>query len=90
MGQKSIRFIVRGKVQGVWYRRSIEKNACSKGFSGYVRNMPDGSVEAAVTCDESKVEEFIAILRRGSPASEVESIEHGETADIFRGGFFVR
>ena len=38
---KSYRFIISGRVQGVWYRRSIQVGANMAGFSGYVRNLPE-------------------------------------------------
>lgn len=90
MGMKSCRFIIRGKVQGVWYRRSVEQNARAKGFSGYVRNLSDGSVEAAVTCEEAMIGAFVSLLREGSPSSRVESIEQHATDEVFTGVFAVR
>lgn len=87
---KSYRFIISGEVQGVWYRRNVQRNARNGGFSGYVRNLPDGRVEAVVTCDETKLSEFIALLREGSPMSSVTAIEQTESDVHFDGGFEVR
>jgi len=71
------RFLVSGKVQGVWYRKFVSQNAKKRGFKGYVRNLPDGRVEAVANIEnEEKLKEFIDILKKGSPYSIVENIEY--------------
>ena len=87
---KSYRFIISGRVQGVWYRKSIQGHAQRAGFSGYVRNLADGSVEAGVTCMSERLEEFLALLRRGSEASRVDAIAQFESSELHRGPFEVR
>ena len=88
---KSRRYFVRGRVQGVWYRATVRKNAEAAGFSGYVKNLPDGRVEAAVSCeDEACFEAFEALLRQGSPLSRVEAIGSESADEIFEGGFEIR
>jgi len=87
---KSYRFIIRGRVQGVWYRKSVQEAAAKAGFSGYVQNLFDGSVEAAVTCDERRLKDFTGLLERGSRLSEVEQIEMTEIREAFDNGFAVR
>jgi acylphosphatase len=87
---KSYRFIISGRVQGVWYRKNVQQNALRAGFSGYIKNLPDGRVEAAVTCEEPEVTAFIALLREGSPLSRVTDIEQTESDMHFNGGFEVR
>ncbi len=88
---KSRRYIVHGLVQGVWYRATLSKHASEAGFSGYVRNLPDGTVEAAVSCeDEHCFEAFDALLRQGSPLSRVERIETRPLDTVFSKGFEVR
>ena len=67
--------IAKGKVQGVWYRRHVSEMAQSAGFSGYVRNLPDGTVEAVVDTDEAGLEAFKKILFKGSPMSIVTEVE---------------
>ncbi|AZV46632.1 acylphosphatase [Nautilia sp. PV-1] len=70
------RFIVSGRVQGVWYRKFIQQNAKKAGFKGYVKNLPDGTVEAVADIEnEEKLKEFLNILKEGSPYSEVKDIE---------------
>ena len=62
---KSYKFIISGKVQGVYYRKSVASNANRAKLSGYIKNLPDGNVEATVTCKESRFTEFITILKSG-------------------------
>lgn len=87
---RSYKFFVSGRVQGVYYRANVAKNAQNTGFNGYVRNLDDGRVEAGVCCEELDLKDFLALLQRGSPLSSVERIEHREIEEIFRGGFVVR
>jgi acylphosphatase len=87
---KSYKFIVKGLVQGVYYRKNIQANALKKHFSGYVKNLPDKTVEACVTCDDSKVDEFIAILEKGSSKSRVDTIVKKEISEVYSGDFEIR
>lgn len=87
---QNYRFIIRGRVQGVWYRRSVQTNAARAGFSGYVRNLSDGTVEAEVTCEKTELEAFKKILERGSDASRVDAIDMSEGQEMHSGGFEVR
>ena len=54
---KSYKFLIRGRVQGVWYRANVQKNAQKFGFNGYVKNREDGSVEAVVCCEKDRLED---------------------------------
>lgn len=87
---KSYRFIIRGRVQGVWYRKSVQELAAKAGFDGYIRNLSDSSVEAVVTCDKKRLNEFAALLQRGSDLSYVEETEMTEIEETFHSGFVVR
>jgi len=87
---KSYRYIVSGKVQGVWYRKSVQAAALKEGFSGFVRNLADGTVEAGVTCGAERLAAFEAILHEGSRASRVDRVERFESDAIYSGGFEVR
>ena len=84
------KFIITGKVQGVYYRKNIEANALTNNFSGYVKNLEDGSVEACVTCDVTKLDIFLDILQKGSPNSIVEKVEQYSCDEIFTGLFEIR
>jgi len=72
---KSIHILVSGQVQGVFYR-SFTKTAAEKlGITGWVKNLPDGRVEALATGNENKITKFIEELKRGPPASRVDNVE---------------
>ena len=86
----SYKFLVSGRVQGVYYRANIAKNAKKVGLSGYVKNLEDGRVEASVTCNAGTVAMFEAILRKGSPISKVSALKVLEISEIFTGEFVVR
>ncbi len=57
MVQARVRFY--GRVQGVFFRANTERKAIEMGINGYVRNLPDGSVEAVFEGDEIKVKKVI-------------------------------
>lgn len=57
MVQAKVRFY--GMVQGVFFRANTKRKARETGINGYVKNMPDGSVEAVFEGDEKKVKEII-------------------------------
>lgn len=82
---KNYKFIIKGKVQGVFYRKTIQANALKANFNGYVKNLPDGTVEAAVSCEEKRYNEFIEILEKGSSKSVVESIDVTLSEEEFHG-----
>jgi len=84
---KSYRFNISGRVQGVYYRKTVCENALKSNFSGYVKNLADGSVEAAVTCEDSRLEEFKDILKKGSVNSRVDRIERVNIDSFYDGSF---
>lgn len=87
----SYRFIVSGKVQGVFYRKSVSEAAAAEGFEGYIKNLEDGRVEACVTLkNKERQEAFIRLLKAGSPASRVENITQEAMDENFPGGFEIR
>ena len=87
---KSYKFIVSGKVQGVYYRVSVKNNAFHSKYKGYVKNLPDGTVEACVSCLESELPKFIEILQTGSQSSNVTDIKQLQCDEIFTNAFEVR
>jgi acylphosphatase len=66
--------IFRGEVQGVFFRHHTQKKAISEGVTGWVRNLPDGSVEAVFEGDESRVEKVIEWCRKNQPYAKVTSV----------------
>lgn len=83
------RLVVRGRVQGVGYRNYIEHKAGQLGIKGWVRNRPDGSVEAVVQGSLAAVAEIIECAKRGPRAAEVATVEIGN-AEGGHDGFVVR
>jgi len=76
---KTYKFLISGKVQGVWYRKFVSENAKKNNFKGYVKNLPDGIVEAVANIEnDSELNKFIEILKEGSPYSEVKNIKYFE------------
>ncbi len=74
----AIHCIISGRVQGVWYRAWTRKEAASLGLDGWVRNLPDGSVEALFAGPDETVREMIARCRQGPPAAQVTDIQESE------------
>jgi acylphosphatase len=67
--------IIRGRVQGVYFRASAVYEAQNLGLTGWVRNCRDGSVEALAEGDRNKVEAWIAWCGRGPSGARVEKVE---------------
>ncbi len=68
------RCIVRGRVQGVYYRGSAQQRARAAGIVGFARNLPDGSVEVVACGEQEAVEQFVAWLWQGPPAAKVTEV----------------
>lgn len=83
-------FIVSGKVQGVWYRKTVCDNARKQNFSGYVKNLVDGRVEVGAHLKDEDFAVFISILEEGSTSSRVDNIEQFESNEELHGEFEIR
>lgn len=66
---------ITGTVQGVFYRSSAEEEAKTLGLKGYVKNMPDDSVEAVIQGGKGQIESFIAWTKKGPPSAKVDNVE---------------
>jgi len=66
---------IRGRVQGVWFRESTRRVAEELGVSGWIRNLPDGGVEAVFEGELERVERALAFVRRGPSRARVEQVE---------------
>jgi len=64
-----------GLVHGVFFRASLATVASGEGVSGWVRNVPDGSVEALLEGEESSVMKVVEWARHGPPRARVDSVE---------------
>jgi len=81
--------VVRGRVQGVGYRNYLQYKANQLGIKGWVRNRPDGSVEAVVQGTLTEVAEIIECAKRGPRAAEVATVDIGNADGEFQ-AFVVR
>ena len=65
--------VVSGRVQGVFFRASTRDVAVRFGVRGFVRNLPDGRVEAVLQGDRAAVDRVVAFMREGPPGAYVEA-----------------
>ena len=75
MGRIGRQVRVSGRVQGVFFRAWTQQEANELGVTGWVRNAPDGSVEAHLTGEESAVQQMIARLHEGPRSAVVRNVE---------------
>jgi acylphosphatase len=66
---------VSGRVQGVFFRHETRREARMRGVKGWVRNLPDGRVEAVFEGEEEAVKELIEFCKRGPPGAKVSGVE---------------
>jgi acylphosphatase len=85
------RYVIAGRVQGVGFRWFTHDAAAREGVHGWVRNLPDGRVEAEIEGDADAVDRVEAALRRGPGSSRVDAVEVTEQAPSGRiTGFSIR
>jgi acylphosphatase len=84
------RVVVHGRVQGVWFRGSTEAEARAAGVAGWVRNRPDGTVEAVFEGPSEAVARLLAFCRHGPRGARVDRVEELEEAPEGLAGFSVR
>ena len=86
---KTIRILVFGKVQGVYFRQST-LNFCNQlGLTGQVKNQDDGSVEILATGTEEKIQQLLAWSKVGPPKAVVERVHSEEIRVAFFSGFTI-
>ena len=76
---------IHGRVQGVWFRESMRVEAERLNVAGWVRNTPDGAVEAVIQGEPAAVESLIAWARSGPPLARVERVEISEAQGHYQG-----
>ncbi len=72
---KMFHAIVHGRVQGVSFRYHTRATASTMGLSGWVRNLPDGTVEVLAQGDERDLRDLLRWLKDGPPASRVDKLD---------------
>lgn len=73
------RLRIHGRVQGVFFRDSVRRQAQSHGLRGWARNCKDGTVEVHVEGEEEAVEALTRFCQQGPPRAEVERVEARDT-----------
>jgi acylphosphatase len=79
-GALRLRAVVRGEVQGVGYRWSVQRQARRLGLTGYAENLPDGSVRVEAEGDPEQLDELEAFLRGGPRFAEVDRLDSERVA----------
>jgi acylphosphatase len=85
MSNKRMHVWIKGGVQGVFFRAYTRDTALRIGVAGWVKNLPDGRVEAVFEGEAEKVERMLAWCKEGSPFSRVEQVKAVE--ETFLGDF---
>lgn len=75
-------FLVRGLVQGVGFRWFVRREARTRGLTGWVRNLPDGSVEVLARGPEASMASLEAALARGPAGARVDQVEMRPAPDL--------
>lgn len=86
---RTVHLVITGRVQGVGYRDWTRREAVRLGLSGWVRNRPDGSVEAVIHGGDDNVGRMLEACRQGPPAARVAAIEVRDSSDPAAAGFDV-
>jgi acylphosphatase len=87
---KRARVVVSGGVQGVFFRTETRERARSVGVAGWIRNVPDGTVEAAFEGDDERVDSMVEWCGRGPSGASVEHVEVEWVAPEGEVGFSIR
>jgi acylphosphatase len=75
MSRRAVHVAITGLVQAVGYRAWVEREAQSRGVSGWVRNRRDGSVEALVSGPPASVDGFVEWARKGPSGARVDRVD---------------
>ena len=89
---ESYKIIISGKVQHVYYRKSISQALMRLGIQGYIKNLSNGTVEVVARIYDDDLDAVLETLKQGSPLSEVSDIktEVCENDDLVYDGFEIR
>ena len=76
------RFLVRGKVQGVWFRASTRDEALMLGLRGYASNLSNGDVEVLAVGDADAIDRLAVWLQQGPPMARVDAVQRFASDEI--------
>ena len=86
MANKRVQLLVRGRVQGVFFRASAQREARRLGVTGWVKNRADGSIELLAEGEEEAIKEIVGWANHGSSAARVDHVDvrwRGYTGEFF-------
>lgn len=75
MASKRVHLIIRGRVTGVFFRASTQREARRLGVTGWVRNRPDGGVEVVAEGDEDAIRDIVGWAHAGPSAARVDGVD---------------
>ncbi len=75
MALKQVQIRVRGRVQGVFFRASTQREAKRLGLTGWVKNRPDKSIEMLAEGEEGGIKDLIAWAQTGPSAARVDNVD---------------
>jgi len=84
---RTVRAVIRGRVQGVWYRGWAVETAGALGLNGWIRNCRNGRVEAVFSGPREAVEAMLAQCRQGPPSARVVAVTVTDCDEILPAGF---
>ena len=88
---KTVRLIIKGKVQGVFYRATAKDIADGLGIKGWIKNLPDRNVEIKATATEETLQKFIDWCKQGPRKASVEEVTVEELSlEEFKGFKIIR
>jgi acylphosphatase len=88
MSHRSARLIIEGRVQGVGFRQWTVREASARGLDGWVRNLPDGTVEALVSGPTDAVRAMIGACHRGPTLAAVAAVHEHMAEAPEKAGFY--
>lgn len=90
MSARAFKCTIEGRVQGVFYRAATAERARHLGVDGWVRNLPDGSVEVVAAGEDTALDRLAEWLWQGPPNALVSSVALEEWRAEVEPGFIVR
>lgn len=90
MNVEAVHIVVRGRVQGVWYRGSAQTLAVELGLAGWAKNCPDGTVEIHAEGARASLGEFVEWCKKGPPGADVTGIDVTPVPPKKMEKFFIR